>query len=162
MKKFHKIWYFSVNFWFFGLLCQTKCVPRQFLDVKTFFKMLKLTEPRCKSPNFGLTSKNICADRSSGMGTYVRSGRFFIKKNVLVASIHHVRWFKPLVRSAIRLFWTVKYVWKKICSGRKKWFKFKMWPNLGLLRFWICRRCHWHRWQIMGTISGCWHLKVNL
>ncbi len=23
-------------------------------------------------------------------------------------------------------------------------------------------RCHWHRWQIMGTISGCRHLKVNL
>ncbi len=26
----------------------------------------------------------------------------------------------------------------------------------------ICRRCQWHRWQIMGTISGCWDLKVNL
>ncbi len=25
----------------------------------------------------------------------------------------------------------------------------------------ICHLCHWHRWQIMGTISGCWHLKVN-
>ncbi len=26
----------------------------------------------------------------------------------------------------------------------------------------ICRRCCWHRWQIMATISGCRHLKVNL
>ncbi len=26
----------------------------------------------------------------------------------------------------------------------------------------ICHRCQWHRWQIMGTISGCRHLKVNL
>ncbi len=26
----------------------------------------------------------------------------------------------------------------------------------------ICHRCHWHRWQIMGTISGCRNLKVNL
>ncbi len=25
-----------------------------------------------------------------------------------------------------------------------------------------CRRYQWHRWQIMGTISGCKHLKVNL
>ncbi len=23
----------------------------------------------------------------------------------------------------------------------------------------ICRRCQQHRWQIMGTLSGCWHLK---
>ncbi len=23
-------------------------------------------------------------------------------------------------------------------------------------------RCCWHRWQLMGTISGCRHLKVNL
>ncbi len=26
----------------------------------------------------------------------------------------------------------------------------------------ICHRCRWHRWQIMATISGCKHLKVNL
>ncbi len=26
----------------------------------------------------------------------------------------------------------------------------------------ICHRCRWHRWQIIGTISGCRHLKVNL
>ncbi len=26
----------------------------------------------------------------------------------------------------------------------------------------FCRRCQWHRWQIMGTISGCWDLKVTL
>ncbi len=26
----------------------------------------------------------------------------------------------------------------------------------------ICHRCHWHRWQIIGTISGCIHMKVNL
>ncbi len=26
----------------------------------------------------------------------------------------------------------------------------------------IYHRCHWHRWQILGTISGCIHLKVNL
>ncbi len=26
----------------------------------------------------------------------------------------------------------------------------------------ICHRCRWHRWQIMETISGCRHLKVNL
>ncbi len=26
----------------------------------------------------------------------------------------------------------------------------------------ICHRCHWHRCQIMGIISGCRHLKVNL
>ncbi len=26
----------------------------------------------------------------------------------------------------------------------------------------ICHRCCWHWWQIMGTISGCRHLKVNL
>ncbi len=26
----------------------------------------------------------------------------------------------------------------------------------------ICHRCHWHRWQIIGTISGCRHLKLNL
>ncbi len=26
----------------------------------------------------------------------------------------------------------------------------------------IRHRCRWHRWQIMGTISGCRHLKVNL
>jgi hypothetical protein len=26
----------------------------------------------------------------------------------------------------------------------------------------ICHQCQWHRWQIMGTISGCWDLKVNL
>ncbi len=26
----------------------------------------------------------------------------------------------------------------------------------------ICHRCHWHRWQIIATISGCRHLKVNL
>ncbi len=26
----------------------------------------------------------------------------------------------------------------------------------------ICRRCQRRRWQIMGTISGCRHLKVNL
>ncbi len=25
-----------------------------------------------------------------------------------------------------------------------------------------CRRCRWHRGQIMGTISGCRHFKVNL
>ncbi len=23
-------------------------------------------------------------------------------------------------------------------------------------------RCQWHRWLIMGTIAGCWDLKVNL
>ncbi len=26
----------------------------------------------------------------------------------------------------------------------------------------ICHRCHWHRWQIIGTISGCRYLIVNL
>ncbi len=26
----------------------------------------------------------------------------------------------------------------------------------------ICHRCQWHWWQIMGTISGCSHLKLNL
>ncbi len=26
----------------------------------------------------------------------------------------------------------------------------------------ICHRCRWHRWQIMRTISGCRHLKLNL
>ncbi len=26
----------------------------------------------------------------------------------------------------------------------------------------ICHRCCWHWWQIMGTLSGCRHLKVNL
>ncbi len=26
----------------------------------------------------------------------------------------------------------------------------------------ICHRCQRHRWQIMGTISGCKHLKLNL
>ncbi len=52
-----------------------------------------------------------------------------------MAYIYHVRWFKPLVLSAIQLFWTVKHVWKKIISGRKKWLKFKKWPNLGLLRY---------------------------
>jgi hypothetical protein len=26
----------------------------------------------------------------------------------------------------------------------------------------ICHRCQRHRWQIMATISGCRHLKVNL
>jgi hypothetical protein len=26
----------------------------------------------------------------------------------------------------------------------------------------ICHRCQRHRWQIMGTISGCSHLKLNL
>ena len=26
----------------------------------------------------------------------------------------------------------------------------------------ICHQCHWHRWQIIGTISGCRQLKVNL
>ncbi len=26
----------------------------------------------------------------------------------------------------------------------------------------ICRRCRWHWWQIIRTISGCRHLKVNL
>ncbi len=25
----------------------------------------------------------------------------------------------------------------------------------------ICRRCRWHRWQIMKTVSGCRHFKVN-
>jgi hypothetical protein len=25
-----------------------------------------------------------------------------------------------------------------------------------------CHRYRWHRWQIMGTISGCWDLKVNM
>ncbi len=25
----------------------------------------------------------------------------------------------------------------------------------------ICCRCQRHQWQIMGTISDCWHLKVN-
>ncbi len=35
--KFDKIWHFNVNFLFFGPLCLTKFVPRQFLDVKTFF-----------------------------------------------------------------------------------------------------------------------------
>jgi hypothetical protein len=24
------------------------------------------------------------------------------------------------------------------------------------------RRCSWYRWQIMRTISDCWHLKINL
>ncbi len=26
----------------------------------------------------------------------------------------------------------------------------------------VGRRCRWYRWQIMGTISGCRHLTVNL
>ncbi len=26
----------------------------------------------------------------------------------------------------------------------------------------ICHRCQWHRWQILITVSGCRHLKVNL
>ena len=26
----------------------------------------------------------------------------------------------------------------------------------------ICHRCHWHRWQTMGLISGCRYLKENL
>jgi hypothetical protein len=29
----------------------------------------------------------------------------------------------------------------------------------------ICHQCHWcywYRWQIIGTISDCWHLKMNL
>ncbi len=29
-------------------------------------------------------------------------------------------------------------------------------------RWQICRRCRWQRWQIMATISGCRHLKMNL
>ncbi len=29
-------------------------------------------------------------------------------------------------------------------------------------RWQICHRCSWHQWQIMGTISGCRNLKVNL
>jgi hypothetical protein len=29
-------------------------------------------------------------------------------------------------------------------------------------RWQICHRCQRYRWQIMGTISGCWHLKVKL
>ncbi len=35
-------------------------------------------------------------------------------------------------------------------------------PLVSTTRWQICHRCHWHRWQIMGTISGCRHLKVNL
>ena len=29
-------------------------------------------------------------------------------------------------------------------------------------RWQICHHCQWHWWEIMGTISGCRHLKVNL
>ncbi len=25
----------------------------------------------------------------------------------------------------------------------------------------VCHRCRWHRWQIMGTLSDCWHLKMK-
>ncbi len=29
-------------------------------------------------------------------------------------------------------------------------------------RWQMCRWCQWYQWQIMGKISGCWDLKVNL
>ncbi len=38
-------------------------------------------------------------------------------------------------------------------------------PPVSLVLFYrwkICHRCQCHRWQLMGTISGCWDLKVNL
>ncbi len=37
-------------------------------------------------------------------------------------------------------------------------------PNHRCCWYWqqICHQWQWHRWQIMGTISDCWHLKVNL
>ncbi len=35
-------------------------------------------------------------------------------------------------------------------------------PPVSLILLAICHRRRWHRRQIMGTISGCGHLKVNL
>jgi hypothetical protein len=54
---------------------------------------------------------------------------------------------------------------------RHQW---KIWPPVPLVllipvchrcqryRQQICPWCRWHRWRIMGIISDCWHLKVNL
>jgi hypothetical protein len=42
---------------------------------------------------------------------------------------------RPLVLRAIGLFETVKHVRKKFISGRKKSPNFKIWPNLGVLRY---------------------------
>ncbi len=59
---------------------------------------------------------------------------------------------------------SVKYTGVKFATGindtvgkfghRYSWCCWYQWQ--------ICRRCQRHRWQIMGTISSCWHLEVNL
>ncbi len=41
-------------------------------------------------------------------------------------------------------------------------FRSCCWYRCQRLRRQIFHRCQWHRWQIMGTISGCWDLKLNL
>ncbi len=48
--------------------------------------------------------------------------------------------------------------WWQICPQ----FPLCCWHRYQRHRRQICHRCHWHRWQIIGTISGCRHLKVNL
>ncbi len=37
------------------------------------------------------------------------------------------------------------------------WYRWCCW-----YRWQICRRYQWHQWQIMGTVSDCWDLIVNL
>ncbi len=53
-----------------------------------------------------------------------------------------------------------RYSQVKVCHRYQRHRQICHWYQ----RHWrqICHRCKWHRWQIMGTISGCWDLKVNL
>ena len=52
----------------------------QCLDVKTFFKTSKLSELRCKSPNFGFTSKISVLTEVRGLAPKFGQGGLFKKK----------------------------------------------------------------------------------
>jgi hypothetical protein len=54
--------------------------------------------------------------------------------------------------------WTVS----NFFENSRRYSKVKVHHRYQRHRRQICHRCKWHRWQIMGTISGCWDLKVNL
>ncbi len=84
-------------------------------------------------------------------------------ENHLKGQSHEVFCFRFFMNhhSTPRITWGSFKIFSKILGDICKWRSTTSIDNSGkfCLRYpWCC----WYRWQILGTISNCWHLKVIL
>ncbi len=79
-------------------------------------------------------------------------GSFRISRRYSKVKVHH--WYERHQLLATSVNYTCGKFFNYTCNKFATGFQ----RQRGL----ICRRWQWHQWQIMGTISDCLHLNMNL